>query len=85
MGQAKQSCFFLVLWTAQLPDVSIFRSGSVSLYKFYIRGPRPSRFGIREWSSTPYKAPMFMDVTRILTLCGLRRQDIPSIDQNLRW
>lgn len=38
MGQAKQSCFFLVLRTAQLPDVSIFRSGSVSLYTFSIGG-----------------------------------------------
>lgn len=36
MGQAKQSCFFLVLRTAQLPDVSIFRSGSVSLQVFYL-------------------------------------------------
>lgn len=44
MGQAKQSCFFLVLWTAQLPDVSIFRSGSISLYKFSIKG-----FCIRGW------------------------------------
>lgn len=49
MGQAKQSCFFLVLRTAQLPDISIFRSGSVSLHKFCIRGPRPSRFGLSGW------------------------------------
>lgn len=43
-GQAKQSCFFLVLRSAQLPDVSIFRSGSISLYKFSIWG-----FDIRGW------------------------------------
>lgn len=49
MGQAKQSCFFLVLWRAQQPDISTFRSGSVSLYKFSIRSPKPCQFGLRRW------------------------------------
>ena len=59
MGQAKQSCFFLVLRTVQLPDISIFRSGSVSLYKFSIGGVM---FG---GGSTSYEVPLLINMTRL--------------------
>lgn len=74
MGQAKQSCFFLVLRTAQLPDVSIFRSGPVSLCKFCIGAPDQagSAWGVRAVPLT--KPPTFTSMTRLLTLCVFRQQ-----------
>lgn len=79
MGQAKQSCFFLVLWPAQLPDVSIFRSGSVSLYTFSIGG-----LALGD-GSISYQAHVHINITGTLTFYGRRQEeDLASIGQNSR-
>lgn len=48
-GPSKAKLFFPCSADARRPDLSIFRSGSVSLDKFYIRSLQPTRSGIRGW------------------------------------
>lgn len=55
------------------PDLSIFRSGSVSLDKFYIRSLQPTRSGIRGWQDL-LPSPVLMNMTRIATSVSPKAQ-----------
>lgn len=81
MGQAKQSCFSLLCGLLRSQTFPLSGLGPYHCVSFLSRAPAQAGL-VLGGSSPSYWAPMFMNLTRALTLCVLRQQkDLASTYQ----